>query len=78
MSMISLILPSLIVVNLSVASNLFSNRCIIFHLRRARRDTDNLLSASDCINFAFNFALMVTCKLKTILLIFYWAETKYT
>ena len=43
-----------------------------------QRDTDNLLSASDNINFAFNFALTVTCKVKTILLIFYGAETAYT
>ena len=75
--MINLILPSLIVVNLSVASNLFSNR-LIFHFCRAQRDTDNILSASDYINLAFNFALTVTCKLKTILLIFYGAETTYT
>ena len=33
------------------------------------RDTDNLLSASDHTNFAFNFAFTVTCKLKKILLI---------
>ena len=63
MSMISLILPSLIVIN--------QIGCIIFHLCRAHRDPDNLLSASDYINFAFNFALTVT-------LIFYVAETTYT
>ena len=51
MSMISLILPSLIVVKIK---------------RHTQRDTDNLLSASDYTNFAFNFALTVTCKLKLI------------
>ena len=56
----------------------FQIGCIIFHLCHAERDTNNLLSASDYINFAFNFALTVTCKLKTILLIFYGAETTYT
>ena len=34
-------------------------------------DTDNLLSASDYTNFAFNFHLSVTCKLETILLVFF-------
>ena len=43
-------------------------------------DTDNLLSASDYTNFAFNFALSVTCKLmvRQFCRFFYRAETTYT
>ena len=67
MSMISLILHSLIAVKIK--------RRIKFILKSAaltfvRLDTDNLLSAGDYTNFAFNFAFTVTCKLKKILLMF--------
>ena len=58
-------LPSLIVVKHKIY---FEISCV--DLCGAQRDTDNLLSASDYTNFAFNFVLTITCKLKTIVLIF--------